>query len=128
VTREDVEDFVALALLNMPPEERKLDDAAIMVLGHFAQRAGIALGAAEKDMLAAVGKYLEQHPPKQELWGALARIAREELARGGAVGGALGKVTGAASATGPLGGNGERPEGSTPAGPLARFLVQPKKK
>jgi hypothetical protein len=69
--------------------------------------------------------YLEAHPLRTELLQEAARVARERLGTGGAVAEHLRKFTGDGVPRGVLGG-GERPEGSTPAGPLARFLVQKK--
>ena len=117
--RDDVEDLLALMILSNPPEQ--LDDDAAELVGRFATRAGLAPGAGAEDVRAAIARYLKDKPPSEPLVAALHALARDH---------ALDSDVGAAAQrfTGVLGGGGERPQGTVPAGPMARFLVDSKKK
>lgn len=121
----DVEDLLAVVILSFPPEERALDEESTLLLGRFAERAGVRGQLAPADAMAAVEAYLVEHPLDPPLLEAATRVAREHLAEGGAAGDLLARFT-AEKRAGVLGG-GQRPAGTVPAGPLARFLVDVKK-
>jgi hypothetical protein len=121
--RVDVEDFLCVLILRMPPEQRALDDDAVLMLGRFAQRASMKPGSSPDEIFAAVAAYLEKQPLNAKLLDAAASVAREHLATLGSAGNALAQFSDEKRA-GVLGGDGKRPEGTIPAGPLARFLVK----
>lgn len=122
----DVEDFLAVLILSFPPEERGLDEESTLLLGRFAARAGVNGMLAPEDAMASVEAYLVAHPLDPHILEAAARVAREHLSRGGVAGDLLARFTAEKRSGGVLGG-GKRPEGTVPAGPLARFLVDTKK-
>lgn len=126
---DDVEDFLAFLLLLRPPAGG-LDDAAAALLGRFASRAGVQPGGGERDARAAIDAWFVAHPVNADIVAAVHAIARETLGAGVSddVGRALGAFAAAPLPTGVLGG-GERPKGTVPAGPMARFQVAvPEKK
>lgn len=104
--------------MSAPPEQ--LDEDAAALVGRFAVRCGIARGAPVADVQAAIAAYLQKKPLNEDIVAAVHAIAREKLAEGN-LGAAVQKFTGV------LGGDGERPKGTVPAGPMARFLVDKKK-
>src|SRR5688572_13538622 len=107
---QDVEDFLALLILTSPVKDRGVDEEATMLLGRFAQRAKIQLGADEAAVSAAVDAYFKANPLNDDVVKAAAKVAASHLAQGakGTVGEAFKQFAGDATSKGVLGG-GERP-------------------
>lgn len=127
--RDDVEDFLAVLVLTRPAPQPPLDDDAALLVGRFAARAGIARGSSAADARAGIDAYLAHKPLSEAVITAVHALARERAASatGTDVGDALARFAGETAPTGVLGGGGERPKGTVPAGPMARFVVDKKR-
>lgn len=126
-TVEQAEDVVALLLLRNPVN-LQADGRAL--LARYSARAGLDPSLTSEQLEAAVARYLEGHPLNPTVVAAFKAVAQrlveENAPHAADVAVALSMVGGETSKT-PLGG-GVRPAGTVPAGPAARFKMDPKKK
>jgi hypothetical protein len=125
--RIDVEDLLAVLTLAQPAAQRATDDEVLMLLGRFAQRADVDVRGGADAALAKIAGYLRERPLRMDLLQRCAAFVREHLAAGSSVALDLNAarflgVTPGKSAMASV--NSERPSGTIPAGPLARFLVE----
>jgi hypothetical protein len=121
---DDVQHFLPAVFLaaSASPPGGELPGAVRELLGIFAANAGIDPEASTEAVQQAVERYYAAHPIHPELLSAFQAFVREELQAGGddAVSRAFSGFLRADANAGVLGG-GERPEGTTPGGPLARL-------
>lgn len=126
---DDVLHFLPLVFLSVAPSAKaraELPDAVVRLLGLFADKAGIDPDAGMDDVSFAVERYYDEHPVNPELLQAFQGFVREELSAGGTGSDkAFASFLGDGSRALPLE-NKERPAGSVPGGPLARFAAVPR--
>lgn len=103
----------------------ELPDELAALLGEAVREAGLRGDEPVAELVARTRAFLDAQIPS-ELRAMIVRATREQAARGTVSSEAAGKLLGVARSLAPLAG-GARPEGTTAASPLARFLLQPKK-
>ena len=123
--RQAIEDVIALFVMSLPADERGADDNVALLLGRFAQRAGLDTTAGYREVMDAVTRYTTEHPIDEAIIAGMGRIAQQVLSEGAPTQAALQAFMGERSGPHVLGGGGiARPAGSTAASPFARFAVQ----
>jgi hypothetical protein len=124
---EEAEDVVAVLLMRDPTS---LSREGLDLLARFSHRSGVDLTQATPALEAALETHLARKPLNPGVLAALKNVARDLAERQGPasadVRAALSMLGKGTSHT-PLGG-GHRPSGTVPAGPLARFQADVKKK
>ncbi len=125
----DVRHYLPFLVIAAKVPTESLNADMQKLLGQFVVDAKLDLKQPAADVQAAIVAYYDEKPANRELQTEVQKFVREELQAGGAGGDAAmaALLGGAATTTGVLGG-GVRPEGSVPAGPMARFAVVPPKK
>ena len=122
---EDLRHFLPWVLIHLPIDFSALDDATVQIFADTCSKAGVT---GNEDLSDKLARYYEDSPPNPALVAALGNAWREVNAGGGGAANPFAKFSGGAAAHKVLDSGGKRPEGTVPAGPMARFQVDPKKK
>jgi hypothetical protein len=125
-TDAEVQHFLPWMIMRVSVDLDTLDEGALTNFARACGEAGVQGGMAPEEVEARFAAYYQAKPLHPELVRAFEAAFRDVQAAGSdAAPGAFGKMTGAATNRTVLDG-GKRPEGTIPAGPMARFQVKPK--
>lgn len=126
-TDAEVQHFLPWMIMRINADLETLDDGALTLFAQAATAAGVQGGMPPEEVEAKFDAYYKAKPLHPELVKAFEGAFRDVNAAGSDVkAGAFAKMTGAATNRAVLDG-GKRPEGTIPAGPMARFQQPPKK-
>jgi hypothetical protein len=123
---EDLRHFLPWVLVNMPVDFAALDDDTVAIFAETCAKAKVGEG---DDVMEKLSAYYEENPPNAALVSALQAAWREVNAGADDKKNPFAKFSGTAGkSTAVLDSGGKRPEGTIPAGPMARFQkLDPKK-
>lgn len=125
-TDADVQHFLPWMIMRVGADLETLDDGALTLFAKACGSAGVTGGMKPEDVQAKFDAYYKATPLHPELMKAFEGAFRDVQSSGSDAGaGSFAKMTGAATNRTVLDG-GKRPEGTIPAGPMARFQVKPK--
>ena len=122
----DLQHFLPWILVHMPVDFGALDDGTVALFAETCTKAGVVAGEGRDALVEKLDAYYEAHPPNAALVQALQTVWRE-VNQDGAAPNPFAKFSGDAKRTQVLD-SGTRPKGTVPAGPMARFQVDPKTK
>lgn len=123
----DVQHFLPWMIMRVGADLETLDEGALTLFARACAAAGVSGGMKAEDVQAKFDAYYEAKPQHPELMKAFESAFRDVQAGGSDdKAGAFAKMTGSATNRAVLDG-GKRPDGTIPAGPMARFQqVKPK--